>query len=151
MKKLTHPGNLIIIGFVIMILLMSFLIYKTMQQNFEPINEDFYTQEKRVNEKQEWLKNTAHISSEISIAQQANDLQIKIPSNISNNISNGFIQLYALDEKKHDVKFDIAPNTTGIYNINISQVPKISYIAKLKFEAHDSTFYKEVSLKIYQP
>ena len=151
MKKLTHPGNLIIIGFVIMILLMSFLIYKTMQQNFEPINEDFYTQEKRVNEKQEWLKNTAHINADISIAQQQANLQVTIPSALSKHLSQGTLELYALDEKKHDVKFDIEPNETGIYNINISQVPKINYIAKLKFEAQDSTFYKEVSLKIYQP
>ena len=122
-----------------------------MQQNFEPINEDFYTQEKRVNEKQEWLKNTAHINADISIAQQQANLQVTIPSALSKHLSQGTLELYALDEKKHDVKFDIEPNETGIYNINISQVPKINYIAKLKFEAQDSTFYKEVSLKIYQP
>lgn len=151
MKKFTHPGTLIIIGFVVMLLLMSFLIFKTMQQNFEFINEDFYTQEKRVNEKQLWLKNTQHLISDISIAQQANDLQIKLPASISAAITDGTIQLYALAEKRNDTSFTINANTTGVYNISIAELPKISYIAKLKFTAHDSTFYKEVSLKLYQP
>ena len=151
MKKFTHPGTLIIIGFVVMLLLMSFLIFKTMQQNFELINEDFYTQEKRVNEKQLWLKNTQHLVSDISIEQQANELQIKLPASVSTDITQGSVKLYALAEKKYDTSFTIDPSTTGFYTINIAELPKISYIAKLKFTAHDSTFYKEVSLKLYQP
>ena len=41
-NKLTHSGNVIMAGFGIMLLLMSFLVYKCIMQRTDMVSADYY-------------------------------------------------------------------------------------------------------------
>jgi hypothetical protein len=45
LKKLTHSGNLIIAGFFLMLLFMSFLVYKCMLQRTDMVSANYYEKE----------------------------------------------------------------------------------------------------------
>ena len=44
-SKLTHSGNVIMAGFGIMLLLMSFLVYKCIVQRTDMVSADYYEKE----------------------------------------------------------------------------------------------------------
>lgn len=149
MKRLTHSGNLIMIGFGIAILLMSLLVYKTTQQNFDLVtDEGYYEKEVFFQDEINASQNALPFDSLFAINTAENTVVLTIPPQLSNQVDTGSIHFYCPSNKENDRQIEIQKTTNGLYEINTAGWAKTGYIAKVNFNAGGKRYYKEMAFNL---
>lgn len=149
MKALKHPGNLIIIGFVVMALGLLSLVYAATQVKFEmAVEGDYYQQEVNYNE-QLAAENTARTLGEsFSFSTEGKKLKLNIPGNLSGDMEHGKVSFFCLAGAEFDTEQVLHKNADGVYLFDRATVaPGHNYIVKVAFRSHGRDHYKEFSMQ----
>lgn len=144
-KFLKHPGNLIILGFIVFAVWMVYFSWKTSQVKFElAVEGDYYELEKDF-DKRLAAENLAHqLGNTLNFKKDGDKLTLNIPSAISSIMDNGNIEFFCLSDSKSDTRQKLEKNEDGTYVFNRSVVaPGNNYIVKVFFSSSGKDYYKE--------
>jgi nitrogen fixation protein FixH len=147
-SKITHSGNIIIVGFGMMILFMCFLVYKSINNEAQMVNDNYYENELKFQDRINAKANGDAYTDEMKLVITNEKLQIRIPTELSNKLTNGNITFYCISSKKDDKNLAIKANETGLYAIDVKSWDKLSYIAKLTFECDGKKYYHEMPFNL---
>jgi len=149
MKALKHPGNLILIGFVVMALGLLSLVYMATQVKFDMAVEGDYYQQEVAYDKKLVAENTAKTLGEnFSFKAEGSKLSLNLPVTISAGIENGLAEFFCLSDAGKDTKQVLQKNADGLYVFNKETVaPGHNYIVKISFSAQGKEYYKEFKLQ----
>lgn len=136
-----HGITLAIIAF------MSFIIYIVVQTfglNADLVQDDFYEEEIRTNDKKLMAQNYAKLGEEISVVQSKEGILIKFPEILSN--ATGKIQFYRRDDKRLDQFFDIDLNSNNTQVIDYNNFLTGKYDIKIECEKDNTKYLHQTSI-----
>ena len=146
MSKLNHSGNLILAGFGLAILLMSFLVYKSLQQNFELVTDNYYEKEVLFQGQLNATENAKPYDSLFVVKKSGDALTLNLPARLANDLTNGTVYFYCPSNRKEDRTFKLESSSTGEYNYNTSNWLKVGYKARVSFKNNGTDYYKELDV-----
>lgn len=149
MKALKHPGNLILMGFVVMALGLLSLVYMATQVKFDmAVEGDYYQQEVTYNQKLEAEHTARELGDQFSFTAEGSKLNLSLPASLSAVMENGVAEFFCLSDARYDTRQVLQKNADGVYFFNKETVaPGHNYIVKVSFTAAGKAYYKEFRLQ----
>lgn len=149
MKTLKHPGNLILIGFVVMALGLLSLVYMATRVKFEmAVEGDYYQQEVSYDKKLVAEHRAKELGDSFSFKTEGAKLSLNLPATLSTGMENGLAEFFCLSDAGKDTRQTLQKNPDGLYVFNKEKVaPGHNYIVKVSFSAKGKDYYKEFRLQ----
>jgi hypothetical protein len=144
--KLTHSGNVLLIGFGGMLIMMSVLVYLSMKQDVSMVSKNYYEQELVYQDKLDAMDNATSYDSLFSLTQSGTNVVLRIPASLSKNISEGSVYFYCPSNEQLDYKEKIKATATGTYSFDKDVTKDAGYLVKISFRSGDKDYYKELKL-----
>lgn len=144
--KLTHSGNILLIGFGGMLIMMSVLVYLSMKQDVSMVSKNYYEQELVYQDKLDAMNNTTSYDQLFSVTKSNDKVLLQIPAALSKNITKGSVYFYSPSNERLDYKENIKATATGIYSFDKNIAQHAGYIVKISFRSGDKDYYKELKL-----
>lgn len=148
MKALRHPGNLIIIGFVLAALTLLGLVFASFRIEYDmAVEGDYYQLEHDFNNQLAAERSGYALGKEFNFMAQDNKLTLSIPRNLSAQLDKGKVVFYCLSNSKEDTEHRLVKNADGTYLFDRSTVaPGHNYIVKVSFTAGGKDYYREFKM-----
>ena len=143
MKKWTHSGNIIIVGFGISIILMGYLVYSCIINPSDLTSTNYYDQEIKFQEKIDAQKNTIPFSNQIELLKKENEIVLNIPNEINKDATKISLNLYSIANKNEDKELELKKNESGVYTVNTSGWTKNNARLKLDITSNSKKYFKE--------
>lgn len=127
---------------------MIFLVYKSMQVNFDLVERDYYAAELTFDHKKMAQQNAKALSAEIDIVQQSNYLIIRFPKECIGQDINGSLLLYRPSDQAKDIEMAFELDDQGIVMLESSKLIRGKYILKGNWQMNGSEYNVEKSFFI---
>lgn len=147
-SKLLHSGNIIIAGFGLMIIFMSYLVIRCINQPAEMVNDNYYENELKYQDNIIAKSNGDEFASEYSVRVNANKISLNVPPNLASEFTKGSVNFYCISDKNFDKKINIENSKFGVYEFDCTGWKKVSYMVKIAIEANGKTYYHEIPLQL---
>ena len=143
MKKLLHPGNIVLYGFGCMILFMSYLVYQCTQNPSIMVSKNYYEQELKYQDLINARTNTVAYNDSLTMNKQGEQVVFHVPVSINRQLKHAAIQLYNRADDKKDRLFDLQKSEGGDYVVSTKGWGVGNYELKLTIESGEKQYYKE--------
>ena len=143
MKKYLHTGNLILTGFAIMLLFMSYLVFRCTQNPSIMVSNTYYEDELKYQDLIDARTNTAPFDKQIILRKETDSVTLFIPSEINKKLTKASLLLYSLTDDNKDRTIEIIKNEPGVYHLDTREWPGGAFRLKLSINTTDQRFYKE--------
>lgn len=143
MSKSIHSGNVVLIGFGIMILFMSALVYLCTQNPAIMVSKNYYEEELSYQDRIDAKDNTASFDQALTMDKGDGHVTITIPGTLNSQLKKASLDIYSLTDDRKDRKIELSPNPEGIYTVNTTDWQQGNYKVKLSFESGNKHYYKE--------
>ena len=143
MKKISHPGNIILVGFGGMVLFMCYLVYQCTQNPSVMVSNNYYEQELKFQDLIDAKTNTLPFTDSLIMNKESHQITFQIPLSINKEITKASVQLYNRADDKKDRTINLAKNEQGIYALNTIDWGKGNYELKLSIQTGTKQYYKE--------
>ncbi len=142
-------GLKVIVGFGAFFVMMFYFLYIANNQSNELMDKNYYEEELKHQTKIDAANNlTKHYNGTLCEIQ-ADQIIIKIPSQLVQNFSNGNAEFINYSSQQADHKFQLAPNPDGQILIPKSKIPtRGSYKIKISWQSDDISYYKEEDMTL---
>lgn len=137
-----HLGHKITIALVFFISFLSYLAFRSFQENTDLVAEDYYQQEVEFQQKIDKQKNTQTLSENVRIVKTDELVEVRFPAEFESNKITGTILFFNPANAKLDITktFDVEMNVL-VFNTN--EFEKGNYRVKLNWEAKGTKYYHE--------
>lgn len=143
--KWPHSGNVIIAGFIIMIILMSCLVIATTYHTPDMVSDNYYEKELRYQQNIDAMHNTAGMQFPMVMTEDS--ILITIPAALVTNLGKGEIKFYCPADSKLDKVFPLAENQQG-YGITIKDWQPMQYIVMVSATTAAGEYSKDFPISI---
>lgn len=145
----SNTGNLIILGFITAAVGMLFLAYKASTIKFDMVVKgDYYQLEVNYNDFLLAKNNGRQIGDDFNFKVNGDQLILNIPDEMSQNLTEGFIEFYCVSNSEHDYIQKLNEKSNGTYLFNRSEIAKgQNYLVKVSFKVDEKEFYKEFRMQ----
>ncbi len=138
-------GTGIVWSFVLFCGYILFLVYQSVQLDFNLVSENYYQEELKYQERIIQKSNLYHSGSRISVSQtDSRQVQLVFPKNMRD--ANGTIYFYSPTEKSFDKKYVILLDEVGAQQINRTELVAGRYTLKIEWNSRDRAYYQEAEL-----
>lgn len=124
---------------------MLFLVYKSSQVHFDMVEQDYYSQEVKFDQKKAARQNLAALSSDITIRQQDDYLVIQFPQECIAQELEGSLVLYRPSDQARDITLPLMIDQNGILLVEDNKLVSGKYILKGDWTMNDQDFNVEKS------
>ena len=132
------------IGFVLM---MSFLVFKSVHQHYDLTDKDYYTEEIKYQQVIDAGKNQSQLTAPVSVGTNGQQVYFNFPAEFKNKTIAGNIHFYAPANAAWDAHFTI--NTSdGAYAIPADRLHKIRYEIKISWQTDNKQYYQESAINL---
>ncbi|HUH74253.1 MAG TPA: FixH family protein [Chitinophagales bacterium] len=136
---------LVIIVFVVGMLSM---VYIAMQQTNEMFDENYYVQEMKYQSLIDAKKALNAIQTEPIIQQDQQFVTIQLPATSFENIEEGSVNFLKQDNKIHDLKYKLTPDSTGRFLVQKSEFKRGMYKIRVEWNNQKSHYYSDENIYI---
>lgn len=145
-KQMSHSGNIILMAFASMILMVGSLVYAATKQDVSMVSDNYYQEELVYQQKIDAIANADQLKASFAVMIKADSLVLQLPIQLSNKMTSGFVHIYCpFDEKKDRIE-KLHSNANGLYAFSIAHIEGKSFIAKVSFIADGTDYYKEFKI-----
>lgn len=145
-SKLRHPGNILLAGFGLMLLLMSGLVYLSIKQDIPLVSKQYYEQELVYQQKIDASHNAAAYGTAFHIDLKDDQLQLTLPQKLAQQVTQSKAWFYCPANAEMDRSVTLQPSQNGQYVFRRNEFPGKGYLLKLSFTANGKSYYKEFNL-----
>lgn len=143
MKKLSHPGNIILIGFGVMVLFMSYLVYQCTQNPAVMVSNNYYEQELKYQDVIDAKENTVAYNDSLTMMKEEGQISFRIPDGINKDLTTASVMVYNRADDKKDRHIELKKSLDGIYAVSTKEWGQGNYELKLSIQSGDKAYYKE--------
>jgi len=141
-------GNKLLVTFAVFGLGMGYLVYRSMNTNFELVEKDYYKSELRYQQVIDASNRTNELSTSVTLVQSENGITLKLPDEMKNKNISGEILFYCAYDKKKDKKFPLQVNEQAQQFFPLMSVTPGNYTVKISWTNDGKTYYSEKSMTI---
>ena len=114
-------GHKLLLAFILFGILIFYMVYQSMNQNFELVSKDYYQKELDYQQVIDATNNANKLGSKISIYQKGNTVYLQLPAEMANQAVSGKAYFYCPADSKKDRTISLAPDTNGMQEINLNK------------------------------
>ncbi|MFK8045971.1 MAG: FixH family protein [Crocinitomicaceae bacterium] len=137
-------GHGITIAIIAFISFIVYIVIQTFSLNADLIQDDFYEEEIRTNEKKLMGQNYDKLSNKIQIKKAEEGVLILFPTELKN--ASGKIQFYRRDDKRLDKFFSIQMDSLNIQQLKYDEFLKGSYDIKIECEKDKTKYLHQTTI-----
>jgi hypothetical protein len=121
MKQITHPGMIILIGFGIMLLFMSYLVYQTTQHPVSMVSAHYYEDEIAYQKQIDARARLQGYQEKIVYLIQSDKIILTVPEKMNNQIDKIQIKLHHVSSPNKDIALESIVNEEGVYQFSMER------------------------------
>lgn len=136
-------GYKILVVIIVFVVGMMTMVYISMQQTNDMLDENYYVQEKKYQSLIDAQAALKKIQTTPLLEQDEQVVKIQMPASSYENAKDASIQFLKPDNQKLDVEMAFEPNDSGQYSISKSQLVKGVYKVRVKWSNEGTLYYSD--------
>lgn len=145
MKIKWNWGTKLVIVIILFMSFIFFMIYKTSQEDFYLVTDDYYPKGLEYQNQIDKMKNYKQLDDEITYEILEGLLNLQFPSQFNDTGTEGNINIYCADDPDFDKNIQIElKNNQQI--LDITNLKKGKYTLKIDWIADDTKYYHEIKI-----
>jgi len=140
-------GNKLIIVFILFAILMTVLVYKSVNTRYDLVSKDYYKDELRYQDKIDGMANAAKVS-DVVVIQDSSNVIVDFPKELNGYKSTGEAWFYCSSDDSKDKKIPIQIDANGRQVFPKNKLSKSNYLLKLSWKIGDSFYFAEKKLTV---
>lgn len=141
-------GKWIIVAFVLFVAFMGILVYRSLNQEFHLVAEDYYEQEIAYQERIDEMENALELDELPAVEyQRSNGIAVlRFPESILSDPIKGKINFYRPSDATLDVVIEIDLDENGVQYIDLKPLKAGNWKVGLAWTSSDTDYYHEIRL-----
>ncbi len=141
-------GNKLLVAFVAFAGMMSVLVYKSFNTNFELVEKDYYKSELKYQEVIDGTKRANSLSNAVKFSQNGAAVSLQMPNEMRSASVTGNVWFYCAYNAKQDKKYELKTNEEGLQNFPDKTVLPGNYLVKVSWVKDGLNYYAEKNLTV---
>ncbi|MDP4261482.1 MAG: FixH family protein [Bacteroidota bacterium] len=141
-------GNRLLIAFIVFGAGMSYLVWRSMNTNYEMVEKDYYKSELRYQEVIDGSNRANALSGPVKLEQTNNGLVLQLPAEMKGQDISGSVLFYCAYDSKRDKNFELKTDSRGAQIFEKGKITPGSYTMKIGWNANGKYYYTERTITI---
>lgn len=141
-------GTGIALTLISFVSLMSFMVYKSMQQEFDLVTEDYYAEEIGYQKVIDNKTNALNLKGKACISNDENGLFLFLPDDLANKTKDLEIHMYCELKANNDFSLTEKNTTANRFTIPGDKMTGGKWIAKVKLKCEGVEYYFEPEITL---
>ena len=142
-------GNRLLMTFIIFGAGIFYLVYRSMNTNFELVEKDYYKSELQYQQEIDGANRAGLLQSPLKLEQKEEHILLQLPEEMKNKEVTGDILFYCAYDEKKDKKFRLKTDNEGTQVFLPGIIAPGNYTVKINWSNDGKDYYTEKKLTIY--
>lgn len=141
-------GNKILIAILLFIGMMGYLVYRSLNTQYELVSPTYYKEELAYQQIIDGTTRANQLSAPPALILEDSFLLIQFPAEMKGKTLKGSAQFYCPTDAGKDRTFPLQTDTSGLQRIRSSDLVSGKYIVKLLWETGQLSYYSEQNMEL---
>ncbi len=141
-------GNKLFLTFIVFGASMMYLVYRSVNTNYELVEKDYYKSELRYQQVIDGTNRVNQLSSAVKIEQTNAGITLELPQEMKEKDIFGDVLFYCAYDQKKDKKFSLQPDTNGVQAFPPTAISPGSYTVKITWSSEGKNYFSEKNLTV---
>lgn len=141
-------GSKILMIFIVFGAGMFYLVYRSMNSNFELVEKDYYKSELRYQEVIDGSNRANALTTAVNLQQMDNNIVLQMPEELKSKVISGDVLFYCSYDSKKDRKFQLKISSDGTQLFPSGSITTGNYVVKVSWISDNQNYYTEKKLTI---
>ncbi|HPG11968.1 MAG TPA: FixH family protein [Chitinophagaceae bacterium] len=142
-------GNKILIAILVFIGGMVYLVYRSVNTNYELVEKDYYAQELKYQHVIDGTKRAQELSTPLKIGQEEDGtILLQLPDEMKNVTIKGKIWFYCAYDSRKDKKFELSTDKNGVQLFDLKKIDPGNYTVRIDWNSEGKNYYAEEPLTV---
>jgi hypothetical protein len=141
-------GNRLLLVFIVFGIGMCYLVYRSMNTNYELVESDYYKQELRYQNVIDEHNQANALSAPVSVEQKDGQVQLKFPEEMKSKSITGEAYFYCSYDSKKDKRIELKADSLGLQTLTPGTIEAGTYTVKIKWASGDKSYYSERNVSV---
>ncbi|MBI5856329.1 MAG: FixH family protein [Sphingobacteriales bacterium] len=141
-------GNKLLLAFIVFAAGMFYLVYRSVNTNYELVEKDYYNKELRYQQVIDGMNRVNQLSNPVKLEQTGRGIILQLPEEMKNKAISGDVWFYCAYDEKKDKKFRLQPDADGMQIFQLSSVLPGNYMVKITWQGDGKDYFTEKKLTI---
>jgi hypothetical protein len=141
-------GNRLLVTFIVFGTGIFYLVYRSMNTNFELVEKEYYKSELRYQDVIDGSNRANALSTTVKLEQTSDGLILQLPDEMKDQVISGTVLFYCAYDASQDRKFVIKINAGGSQQFEKGQINPGSYTVKIDWNTNGKNYYTEKTITI---
>lgn len=141
MKTKFNWGTGIALTLILFAMLMGFMVYKAMQQDFDLVSEEYYADELVYQDIINQKTNALKLTDKASLTMTDKEVYLLLPDDLEGKTKSFEVLMYCEQEADNDFTFEHKSTTENKFAIPFKTFSTGKWIAKVKLNCEDVDYY----------
>ena len=142
-------GNKLLITFIIFGAGIFYLVYRSMNTNFELVEKDYYKSELHYQQVIDGSNRANALLSPVTLEQKEKYILLRLPAEMKNKEITGEVFFYCAYDEKKDKKFMLKTNAEGAQVFQPGTITPGNYTVKINWSDDGNNYYTEKTLTVF--
>lgn len=142
-------GNKLLIAFLVFGAMISYLVFRAINTNFEMVEKDYYKKELRYQKLIDGNNLANTLASQIEVKEAADKVMVQMPVDFKNKQISGNIVFYCAYDKTKDRVFEIKTDSNGEQILSKENIIPGNYTVKIEWLCDGKNYYSEKNLTLH--
>ena len=136
-------GNKLLLAFLAFGVGMFYLVYRSVNTNYELVEKDYYKKELRYQQVIDGTTRANRLGLEVTIEQTDLEISIRLPDEMKEKKITGDIWFYCTYDEKKDRKFNLQTGPEGKQFIPKGELAPGNYTGKISWNDQEHDYFTE--------
>jgi FixH len=141
-------GNRLLITFIVFGLWIFYLVYRSVNTNFELVEKDYYKNELAYQQVIDGSHRAYTLQTPVQLKQLEKNIILQLPDEMKNNNVTGEILFYCAYDETKDKKFRLKVNEEGTMIFQLGIIAPGNYTVKINWSYDGKDYYTEKKLTV---
>ena len=141
-------GNKLLVTFIVFGLGIGYLVYRSMNTNYELVEKDYYKNELRYQQVIDASNRTNELSSGVQLIQSVEGITLQLPEEMKNKALSGQILFYCAYDQKKDKTFSLQTDTGAKQVLPLTSIEPGTYTVKINWVCEGKSYYSEKNFSV---
>jgi len=141
-------GNKLLVTFIVFGAGMLYLVYRSVNTNYELVEKDYYKSELRYQQVIDGSNRANQLSSPVKIMQTDAGITLELPAEMKNKNISGDVWFYCAYDQTKDKKFPLQLSPEGIQVFQPTAISAGNYTVKISWSDDGKTYFSEKNLSV---
>ena len=141
-------GNRLLVTFIVFGAGMLYLVYRSVNTNFELVEKDYYKNELRYQQVIDGSDRAKALHYPVKLEQKDRSVLLQLPEEMRNKQVNGDVLFYCAYDERKDRRFVLKVNEEGTAVFEPGAISPGNYIVKINWNSDSNNYYTEKTLTV---